>query len=134
MASQKAISLPFSINQLYGISFTSDENKIWKDRVFLTVVSSLNERVMRPDYGTQIRQAVFENEAVASSLVDATIRLAFNTWLPSLILEGVSTEFDEETGQFVITLNYKLPNQNIDELRILIGTFTRDGELIEGVN
>jgi phage baseplate assembly protein W len=132
MASQKAISLPFSLSESYGISFTSNENKIYRDRVFLAVSTSLYERVMRPSYGTQVRQAIFENEAVASTLLDASIRLAFNTWLPDLSLISINPEYFEETGEFSMTINYLLPNEQTDEVSIKIGTFTRTGELVEG--
>lgn len=134
MANQKAISLPFSLNESYGISFTSNENKIWKDRVFLAISTALYERVMRPSYGTQVKQAIFENEAVASSLLDATIRQTFNTWLPALSLINISPEYVEETGQFSITISYLLPNETTDEVSIKVGTFTRTGELVEGNN
>ena len=134
MANQKAISLPFSLNESYGISFTSNENKIWKDRVFLAISTALYERVMRPSYGTQVKQAIFENEAVASSLLDATIRQTFNTWLPALSLISITPEYDEGTGQFSITINYLLPNDKTDEVSIKVGTFTRTGELVEGNN
>jgi len=78
MATQRAISLPFSLSESYGISFTTNQNKIYKDRVFLAVMTGLNERVMRPTYGTQIKTAIFENEAVAIPIVDATVRAAFS--------------------------------------------------------
>lgn len=132
MASQRAITLPFSISESYGISFTTSENKIWKDRVFLAVMSGLNERVMRPTYGTQIKTAIFENEAIAAPLVEATVRTGFSQWLPSLVLQNLNIELDIDTMHLNITINYKLPNETTDEIRINTGTFNRSGDLLEG--
>ena len=134
MATQRAISLPFSISESYGISFTTNENKIWKDRVFLAVMTGLNERVMRPNYGTQIKTAIFENEAVAIPLVDATVRESFSQWLPSLVLQDLYIELDLDTMHLDITISYKLPNETTDEVKISTGTFTRSGDLLEGNN
>jgi phage baseplate assembly protein W len=134
MASQRAISLPFSISESNGISFTTNENKIWRDRVFLAVMTGLNERVMRPTYGTQIKTAIFENEAVAIPLVDATVRAGFSQWLPSLVLQDLYIELDLDTMHLDITISYKLPNETTDEIKINTGTFTRSGDLLEGNN
>jgi phage baseplate assembly protein W len=134
MATQRAISLPFSLSESNGISFTTNENKIWKDRVFLAVMTGLSERVMRPNYGTQIKTAIFENEAVAIPLVDATVRAGFSQWLPSLVLQNLYIELDLDTMHLDITISYKLPNETTDEVKISTGTFTRSGDLLEGNN
>lgn len=132
MANQRAITLPFSINENYGIGFTSNENKIWRDRVFLALMTGLRERVMRPDYGSQIKQVLFENEQTADAVIQTTVRAAFTTWLPSLSLLDVITELDVETMQFIITIKYRLPNATTDEITIDTGTFTRSGDIVEG--
>jgi phage baseplate assembly protein W len=132
MATQRAITLPFSISESYGISFTTSGNKIWKDRVFLAVMTGLNERVMRPTYGTQIKTAIFENEVIAAPLVDATVRTGFSQWLPSLVLQDLNVELDIDTMHLNITISYKLPNETTDEININTGTFNRSGDLLEG--
>jgi phage baseplate assembly protein W len=134
MATQRAISLPFSLSESYGISFTTNQNKIYKDRVFLAVMTGLDERVMRPNYGTQIKTVIFENEAIAIPIVDATVREAFSQWLPSLVLQDLYIELDLNTMHLNITINYKLPNETTDEININTGTFTRSGDLLEGNN
>jgi phage baseplate assembly protein W len=132
MATQRAITLHFSISESYGISFTTSGNKIWKDRVFLAVMTGLNERVMRPTYGTQIKTAIFENEVIAAPLVDATVRTGFSQWLPSLVLQDLNVELDIDTMHLNITISYKLPNETTDEININTGTFNRSGDLLEG--
>ena len=47
MAYNQAITLPFSIGP-NGVGKTTDISKIWKDRVYGVVLTSLNERVMSP--------------------------------------------------------------------------------------
>lgn len=128
---QKAISLPFSINEYGGIGFTSSEAKIWKDRVFLSVMTGLSERLMSPNYGSQLRELLFENYNEAATTVQSTVTYVFGTWLTSLQLLSVSTELDDETMQLSVTINYQLPNLQKDTLTLTTGTFNRAGELIE---
>jgi phage baseplate assembly protein W len=128
---QKAISLPFSINEYGGIGFTSSEAKIWKDRVFLSVMTGLSERLMSPNYGSQLRELLFENYNEAATTVQSTVTYVFGTWLTSLQLLSVSTELDDETMQLSVTINYQLPNLQTDTLTLTTGTFNRAGELIE---
>lgn len=134
MATQRAISLPFSLSESYGISFTTNQNKIYKDRVFLAVMTAFNERVMRPTYGSQVKTVIFELEEDATAIVDSSVRDAFANWLPSLFLLDLTSELDIENMHFNITINYKLPNETTDEIRINTGTFTRSGDLLEGNN
>ena len=128
---QKAISLPFSINEYGGIGFTSSEAKIWKDRVFLSVMTGLSERLMSPNYGSQLRELLFENYNEAATTAQSTVTYVFGTWLTSLQLLSVSTELDDETMQLSVTINYQLPNLQTDTLTLTTGTFNRAGELIE---
>lgn len=132
MANQKVISLPFSINENYGISFTTDDKKIYKDRVFLAVMTRLQEKVMQPNYGTQVKDALFETEQVAANIIRGSVSSAFANWLPSLVLLDLNVELEESTSQLIVTIGYRLPNETTDEITIYAGTFDITGQLIEG--
>lgn len=129
--SQRAISLPFSINEYGGIAFTSSEAKIYKDRVFLAVMTGLSERLMSPNYGSQLKQLLFENYEESVTIAQSTVTYVFGTWLPDLELLTVSTALDDESQQLSVTISYRLPNLQTDSLTLSTGTFNRAGELIE---
>ena len=56
----RAISLPFSFDSSGGVSYTTDNKKMWQDRVVLVVMTLLKERVMRPTFGSSAKATVFE--------------------------------------------------------------------------
>lgn len=128
---QKAISLPFYINDSGSVEFSSNENKIWRDRVFLVLMTLIDERVMVPSFGSEIKTTIFENESFAREIVNATVTQAFGSWLTELTLLNVNTELDVQTMQLQITINYRLPSLAQDTITLLTGTFTRSGDLIE---
>jgi phage baseplate assembly protein W len=86
---------------------------------------------MSPNYGSQLRELLFENYNEAATTVQSTVTYVFGTWLTSLQLLSVSTELDDETMQLSVTINYQLPNLQTDTLTLTTGTFNRAGELIE---
>lgn len=73
MAYQKAITLPFAFDSFGSVAYTEDEKKIWQDRVVLVVMTSLNERIMRPTFGTTVNATIFENVNDAVSLIQQSV-------------------------------------------------------------
>ena len=52
--SEIAMSLPFSIDPYGKVSSTTDQKKIWADKVRSVLGTALRERVMLPTFGTLI--------------------------------------------------------------------------------
>jgi phage baseplate assembly protein W len=115
---EKAISLPFSVDPYGKISSTTEQPKIWADRVRSVIGTSLRERVMRPDFGGKVAFKVFENQDVAESSVKTEITEMFGSQLPLLTLQEVQTSFDEYSGTINTTVIYKLPNDQITHTNI----------------
>ena len=109
---------------------TNDYKLIWKDRVFLALLTSLNERVMRPDYGTSILSTLFETETYAKTECKNSISMAFNEVLVSLNLLEVNVLYSDTSGELGIEVEYSLPDGTIDSLSFMTDTFNRYGELI----
>ena len=77
---QAVISLPFSFNASGGVSYTQDERKVWQDRVLLTVMTSLGERLMRLEFGTVINSGLFQSVDDASTLVKVKLALLLQSF------------------------------------------------------
>jgi phage baseplate assembly protein W len=105
-----AISLPFRIDPYGKVAVSTDQQKIWADRVRSVLGTALKERVMQPLFGTEIPYSVFNTEDDASILIERETQTAFETQLPLLSLQSVTTTFDEFTGIISVSTVYDLPN------------------------
>ena len=95
------------------------------------VMTALNERVMRPAFGTNVKKMVFENRASIGGMIEQEVTSAFSTWLKSLTLTGVKVTMDD-SGEFtIIELDYKYGSSATTEtMRIKTGIFSRSGDVI----
>lgn len=123
-----AISLPFSIDPYGRVAQTSDQTKIWADKVRSVVGTALNERVMRPLFGTDIPLAVFENQSDAQGIIQNLVSSSFTTQLSRLTVDTVSSVFDEYTSTLNVEVVYALPNEEV--VSTTIGFIALDGNLI----
>ena len=123
-----AIALPFSIDAYGRVAQTTDQRKIWADKVRSVVGTALNERVMRPLFGTDIPLAIFENQDSASDIVQDLVATSFNTQLPRLELQSVSTAFDSYSSTLNLEITYALPNEEV--VSTTIGFIALSGNLI----
>jgi len=133
--SEIAISLPFRFGVESGVpgglNSTSDPRYIWRDRVYIAVLTGVNERLMRPEYGTLLARSVLDSGDSAAQVARETIAGAFYRWLPKLSLSSVDTDFDTTEGILNITINYILPDGTPDEFSFKTAAFDRYGEKIE---
>ena len=119
---EKAISLPFSVDPYGKITSTTDQSKKWSDRVRSVIGTTFRERVMRPEFGTDISYSVFNTQDSAENEVATETAQAFNQHLPLLTLDSVSSLFDSYTGYINVTVIYKLPNDLVIDTTIGILT------------
>lgn len=127
MASEKAISLPFSIDTFGTIGTTTEQSKIWTDRVRSVLGTSLRERVMRPTFGTLIPFSLFNNVENAVAEITDEVTRAFGKYLRMLTLTNTNVEQDVYTNSLKVTVTYALPNQEINTTSI--GYVTIQGTL-----
>jgi len=118
MASEVAISLPFSIDSFGGISKTTDQSKIWADRVRSVVGTSVRERVMRPAFGTLIPFSLFNGEESAISEIQDEVRTAFASRLNLLTLNETDVTQGSYAGELLVTITYSLPNEEVQKTSI----------------
>ena len=111
-----ALSLPFSVNPYGRISTTTERSKIWQDRVRSVIGTFLGERVMRPNFGADVVDAVHETSEEAVIIIETQVRQAFNTYLPTLTLTDVITNYDESTGIMEVEIVYSLPEATVEDV------------------
>lgn len=118
MASEKAISLPFSIDTSGSIGTTAEQSKIWTDRVRSVLGTSLRERVMRPTFGTLIPFSLFNNVENAVEEIRDEVTRAFDRYLQLLTLQDTTVEQDLYTNTLKVTVTYALPNQEVNKTAV----------------
>ena len=128
---ERAIILPFTIDESGSINSSNDPKKIWQSRVIACVMTSVGERVHRPMYGGDIKSALFATETDAAAIIDESVRNSFVEHLPSLKLNSITTSMDTETGELSATIYYTLPSGEQSNAVLKTGFLTRSGELIQ---
>ena len=123
-----AISLPFSVDPYGRITQTTDQPKIWADKVRSVIGTALRERVMRPTFGTDIPSVVFETQEEADGRILELVSTSFNNQLPRLDLQSVTNSFDEYTGTLTVDVTYALPNEEV--VSTTVGLIVISGNLI----
>ena len=106
-----AISLPFMIDSYGKVNSTTDQSKMWQDRVLSVIGTAIRERVMRQGFGTEIPYTVFETSEEAATTIEREVEHAFNEQLPLLRLQEVTTLNDDYTNMLNVTIIYATPNQ-----------------------
>jgi len=130
MSYNAAITLPFTIGP-NGVSKTTDTSKIWKDRVYGVVLTSFNERVMSPNFGTEVKTALFLNIDDAMRSIKESVQIGFSRWLSVLTLNSVVGHLDSSEGNLNIEILYSIPG-TIDEQSVSLKTaiLSRSGDVI----
>lgn len=123
-----AISMPFTIDKFGGIATTTDQRKIWGDRVRSAVGTALTQRVMRPAYGTAIPQMLFDSVDVVIESLEAEINTVFANYLSELVFEEASVTYDDKQNIISLDVRYRLPDGN-EEL-VTLGVASLNGNQI----
>lgn len=131
MASKKgvqefAVTLPFSIGIDGAVMGTTDQSKIWQDRVLAAVSTAFGERVLNYTYGSSIYTEVFNNQESAVKGITTEITKVFNVFFPLLTLNNIKTNFNSDAGSLSVEVIYALPNSEVNS--VTIGTVSLNGQ------
>lgn len=133
MVEERAISLPFSFNSAGEIAYTTDLKKIIQDRVVLAVMTKIQERVMRPNFGSDVYDSLFENISTAESIVSQAVAGCFSAWFPYLSLRSVKAALIEEVLEFDVYYSKGKGNE-IEAVNVKTSLLTRAGDIIEEIS
>jgi phage baseplate assembly protein W len=124
--SEKAISLPFSLDAYGKILSTNEQTKIWADRVLSVLGTLSSERVMDAQFGTPIPSYAFESLENAEALIPGEVAKAFSRWLSNLTLQDTIVLFDKQAGQVLVEVIYQLPNDEVRNTVIALAAISGD--------
>lgn len=125
LSQEMAISLPFSINARGGVSSTTDQSKIWADRVRSALGTVRGERLFRAGYGSLFPLDVLNTEDAVKDSIIQDISETFAATLPALTLDEVIIQPGEGSETLYIEVVYSLPNE--EKIRTEIGLVTISG-------
>lgn len=113
-----AISLPFTLGFTGSIDTTTDQRKIWADRVLSVVGTALGERPQRYYFGSKVHFEAFENVEQAKDGIERAISDAFAKYLPLLTFREITSTYSQDTGRLNVTVLYSLPDESLSEVKI----------------
>ena len=105
-----ALTLPFSITPYGTVATTTDQSKIWSDRVRFVIGTNLQERILDPEFGTLVPSAFMQTADDAITTIESEVERAFQLQLELLTFDSVDVSYDEYTGTTNVTITYGLPN------------------------
>jgi len=127
---ERAISMPFSIDASGGVAYSEKLEKIWQDRVLLAVMTNFGERVMRPDFGGTVPSTLFENVNDAISLIKQSVQVTFARWLKPLTLLSVSGYVGDD-NVLMVEIFYNLRESSQEQsVTIKTAILSRSGDII----
>jgi phage baseplate assembly protein W len=128
---EKAIALPFAVDYYGNINIATSQEKVWADRVRAVIGTMLEERVMRPEFGTEVPKLVWDTSDIAVEFIQKEINSAFSAYLPLLSVQSVETVFNEDENIITANIAYSLPNNEEVIETIGIATISPTGALTE---
>jgi phage baseplate assembly protein W len=128
-----SMSLPFSIDPFGKVTQTTDQAKIWSDRVRSVIGTGLQERAMRPALGTAIPSAIFDSQDNAASLIQKEVETSFSNQLPILKLQTVNSVYDQYTGIMNVSIVYNLPNNQQANVNIGLATIQGNAPITQEI-
>ena len=128
---ERAMILPFSIDDFGSVLSSNDPKTIWQSRVIAAVMTHFGERIFRPQFGGTIRDAVFENKDSADTLIRRSVESTFSLYLKTLSLKDIQASMDSQLGTISVTIYYTLPSGEKDQVTVKTGYLTRSGDIIQ---
>ena len=107
----KEMSIPFQFNAAGGVAYETSLTRIYGDHIKMIVMTALNERAMRPDYGSQTRTYLFENadDTLAQELA-TRLQDALERWEPNVQIVHVRPIMHAVTeGILEIEVAFRVP-------------------------
>ena len=125
----KGVALPWN-NTIVGTLEPKSDEDILKSSVQWIVLTRLGERVMLPEFGSSLFDALFEpNDSTTAIDITRSVRSAVNRWDDRIIIEDVSVESVENKMEVKIMYkNSKDPKSNA--MSIAAFQITPEGSII----
>lgn len=99
---------PLQVNARSGIKDSRQEQKI-RESILTILGTQHGERLMRPNFGCNLRSLVFApNNTASANLARHYVEQGLTTWEPRIILDEVIVENDNLNGRLLIHIHYRI--------------------------
>ncbi|MBV9962693.1 MAG: GPW/gp25 family protein [Parafilimonas sp.] len=106
-------SFPPSFDNMSGATAMSSGVEDIQKSLHILLSTTLGERIMRPDYGCNLRDYVFDPMNVSmETYIKKLVEDAIIYYEPRITLEDVTTNFDNTEGRMLIAINFKVDATN----------------------
>ena len=101
------VSLPFNAPGVFNKTYSTKDQI--KSNLINLLLTDKGERIMNPEFGTDLRKSLFDNLTDSSiEILKAKIADAINIFIPEVFLENVIIEPDSDYHTLNVTINYRL--------------------------
>src|SRR5262245_45993529 len=106
-------SFPVEPDALGSLGYAADEPKV-QQAILIILGTAQGERVMRPDFGSRLRELVFAPlNSSTKSLVAGAITDALVKWEPRIdVLSVTAQEQSSDDGTLVVNIQYRVRATN----------------------
>ena len=105
-------AFPLQTGSSKGLVQVRGEQKI-KESMKLILSTAKGERMVRPDFGCDLQQLVFEpNNSVTANLAAHYIEQALTLWEPRIQVDNVNAENENKLGRLLIEISYRIRATN----------------------
>jgi phage baseplate assembly protein W len=113
------VSIPFNQPQVFTQTYTTSDQI--KSNIINFILTSKGERVLNPNFGTDIKQQLFESLSPTttdniSSLLKEELKINF----PSVLINEILVIPQYDTNSIFITINYSILGGNPNTLNITL--------------
>jgi phage baseplate assembly protein W len=127
----KAINFPFNFRGNGTLIETEDIAKIYVDRVLTLLSTNTGQRPMAQTYGTDLSEALFENDNKLEAAVKEAVTSSLNRWIPEVVAEEIIVGMPDETGIAEVDIRLRLPNNVTTAVQINTAIFYADGKITQ---
>ena len=108
------VSLPFNAAGVFNKTYSTKDQI--KSNLINLLLTDKGERIMNPEFGTDLRRSLFDNMTNSSSeLLKLKIIDSINIFIPEILLGEVKVEPDFDYNTLNVTINYRLVISNIPD-------------------
>lgn len=106
-------AFPLRTDRTGGIALVSREREI-EESIRLILATAPGERPMRPEFGCEVHDFVFDSiDAATVGRMETAIRRALDRWEPRIDVTGIDFDLDDVgAGRLVITIGYRIRASN----------------------
>ena len=107
------LAFPLGVDRRGGIALASGEQDI-DQAIELILSTAPGERPMRPEFGCEVHDFVFDSiDAAMVGRVDGAVRAALDRWEPRIEVVGVDFDLDRAgEGVLEVTIAYRIRATN----------------------